>query len=62
MRIVPELCSLRMAARAVRNTFIELVQRLSSIELIVGIATSLPPFFLGHRGSLPSTFAPSNFP
>jgi hypothetical protein len=31
------------------NTLIELVQRLSSIKLILGIATSLPPFFLGHR-------------
>src|SRR6266536_622863 len=31
------------------NTLIELVQRLSAIKLILGIATSLPPFFLGHR-------------
>ena len=31
------------------NTFIELVQRLSSIKLILGIATSTPPFLLRQR-------------
>ena len=31
------------------NTLIELVQRLSSIKLILGIVTSLPVFLLRHR-------------